>query len=446
MKVLYVLPSQYTADGKLFKQKKAFFPTLTLPYLAGLTPADVQVDIRNDYIEDINPDEKDWDMVGITISTLHSRRGYEIAEMFRKKGVKVVMGGFHATFMPDEALQHCDAVVIGEAESVINTLFDDLKNGNLQKQYKCNELHDLKGLPSPRYDLIPFKKYYYPSIPMQTTRGCPNNCRYCTVTRFYGRRFRLRPVDEVVAEIKRAKKSVGSSLVMFIDDNISAHKKYSYELFEALIPLKIFWVCQCALTMADDPALLKLAVRAGMKGAFIGVETLNAEALRKVDKKINKVEDYASKLKVFRDAGVSVSANMIFGFEQDTEETFKDTYKFIVKNLIYSNPYVLTPYPGTKLYEEMDAAGKLLHKDWSKYTAYQQVVKHDTLPKEKIETLFWDTYLKLYSPLLNFVRIFNRPLRSLLSPVDWFLNIRVYFYNATFKSRSYIKKRLPPYF
>lgn len=435
-----------TADGKIFKQKKAFFPTLTLPYLAGLTPSDVQVDIRNDYIEDINPDEKDWDMVGISISTLHSTRGYELAKQFRTRGVKVVMGGFHATFMPDEALQHCDSVVIGEAESVINELFDDLKNDRLKERYKSDKLHDLKGLPSPRYDLIPYKKYNYASLPLQTTRGCPNNCRYCTVTRFYGQRFRFRPVDEVVDEIKKAKKTVRSNIVMFIDDNISARKDYSYELFEALIPLKLYWVCQCALNMADDPALLKLAVRAGMRGAFIGVETLNSEALKKVNKKINKVEDYAAKLKVFRDAGVSVSANMIFGFEQDDVKTFEDSYKFLVKNLVYSNPYILTPYPGTKLFEELDAAGKLLHKDWSRYTAYQQVVKHDSLPKEKIERLFWDTYLKLYSPLLNLRRIFNRPLRSILSPVDWFLNIRVYFYNATFKSRKFIKKRLPPYF
>jgi radical SAM superfamily enzyme YgiQ (UPF0313 family) len=198
--------------------------------------------------------------------------------------------------------------------------------------------------------------------------------------------------------------------------------------------------------MANDRDLLRLAARSGMKGAFIGVETLNAESLKSVGKGINRVEEYTEKLDAFKKVGVSVSANMIFGFEEDTRRTFKEAYEFISKHSIYANPYILTPYPGTKLFKDFERGGKLLHKDWRKYTAYQQVVKHERLGKEEIEDLFWETYLKFYSFWQNFKRIFRRPFRSLFSFIDWYLHLRIYFYNAMFISRPFIKRRLPPYF
>ncbi len=445
MKLLLVMPTQYTHDGRPFKQKKAFFPTLTLPYIAGLVPAGIDVEIKNEYIQTVDP-TADCDLVGISISTLHAVRGYELADEFRRHGKTVFMGGFHATFMPDEAARHCDSVVIGEAEYLMETIIEDYRNGCLKERYRADTPHPLANLPGPRYDLIPYKKYYYRSIPCQTSRGCPNNCRYCTVTAFYGRKYRFRPVCEVVEEVGRAVRNLRSRLVMFIDDNIAAKKSYSYELYEALIPLNIRWVSQCALTMADDPELLKHAARAGMRGAFIGIETLNSTSLRKVNKGFNKVEDYKDKLTAFRQAGIAVSANMIFGFEDDDRQTFEDTYKFIADANIYANPYILTPYPGTKHYDDLDKSGRLLHKDWRRYTAYQQVARHPTIPAGEMEDLFWDTYLRLYSPWLNFRRMFKRTLKSFFSPMDWFLNIRIYFYNATFVSRKFIKKRLPPYY
>ena len=158
------------------------------------------------------------------------------------------------------------------------------------------------------------------------------------------------------------------------------------------------------------------------------------------------MEEYTEKLNVFRDAGVSVSANMIFGFEEDDRKTFEETYKFISANSIYANLYILTPYPGTRLFEQQEREGRLLHRDWRKYTAYQQVARHEKLKKEEMETIFWDTYLRLYSPWQNLKRIFKRPLRSYFSIVDWYLNLRIYLYNATFVSRAYIKRKLPPYF
>lgn len=446
MKVLYIFPSQYTEDGKIFKQRKAFFPSLTLPYLAGLTPGGIDVEIRNDYIEGIDPSSGNWDIVGITISTLHAIRGYQLADQFRKQGTPVFMGGVHVTFMPDEALKHCDAVVIGEGETTLPKLLRDFENGRLKQHYRAEIFHSLEGLPNPRYDLIPYHKYRYKSIPVQTSRGCPNNCRYCTVTSLYGHKYRFRPVEEVVEEVKAARKSVRSRLMMFVDDNIAADNTYAYALFEALLPLNIFWVCQCSLVMANDPDLISLAARAGMRSVFIGIESLNTKSLLKANKSINRVEEYHEKLAIFRKAGVYVAANLIFGFEEDNAQTFDETYQFISKEAIYANPYILTPYPGTRLFEQLEKEGKLLHKDWRRYTAYQQVVAHDTLSKTEIETLFWSTYKKLYLPCLNIKRILKRSFRLHFSIVDWYLQLRFLFFNATFISKGYITKRLPPYF
>lgn len=446
MKILYIMPTQYTPEGRLFRQKKAFFPSLTLPYLAGLTPKNVGVEMRNDYIESIVPEKEKWDLVAITITTPHAIRGYALADAFRALGVPVVMGGAHATFRPDEALKHCDAVVVGEAEYSLPKLITDFQHNRLKRQYTADTLHPLENLPSPRYDLIPYRKYRYRAIPIQTSRGCPHNCRYCTVTALYGRKYRFRPIDEVVEELNAAKQTIGSKLVYFIDDNIAANKNYAYRLFEALLPLGIYWVCQCAITMADEKELLRLAVKAGMRGAFIGLESLNSDALKQANKNINKVETYDEKLDSFKKAGVSVSANLIFGFEDDTASTFSNARAFISSRGIYANPYILTPYPGTQLFTEYEDKDRLRHKDWHKYTAYQQVIRHDHLKPAYTDRLFWDMYQKLYSPWQNMKRVFRRPIKRYFSIVDWYLQIRVFFYNATFISRRYLKKKQPPYF
>ncbi len=149
---------------------------------------------------------------------------------------------------------------------------------------------------------------------------------------------------------------------------------------------------------------------------------------------------------MFRRHGVAVSANMIFGFDEDTKDSFEAVYRFIVGNSIYANPYILTPYPGTRLFQRIEESGRLRHKDWRRYTAYQQVVKSENLDREEIENLFWKTYERFYAPMLNFKRMFRRTLRSFFSPEDWYLNLRIYFYNSTFVSRPFIKRRLPPYF
>jgi radical SAM superfamily enzyme YgiQ (UPF0313 family) len=216
MRILYVMPTQYTPDGRLFKETRGFLPSLILPYLAGLTPKDLEVEIKNDYIEDINPVSTTWDLVGITISTLHSARGYELADRFMENGTPVFMGGVHASFMPEETLEHCNTVVIGEAENTLPLLIEDFRNGQLKERYQAGTLHHLKGLPNPRYDLIPFHKYRYRAVPVQTTRGCPHDCSYCTVTSFYGGRYRFRPVEEVIEELKAAIKTAKTRLVLFV--------------------------------------------------------------------------------------------------------------------------------------------------------------------------------------------------------------------------------------
>lgn len=411
--------------------------------MAGLTPKDIQVEIKNDYVEEIEV-SNDWDLVGITVATIHSMRGYELASRFRDKGVPVVMGGFHATLLPDEVKERCDAVVIGEAEYTWSELLKDFQNGHMKSLYKADRLHPLNGLPMPRYDLVPFEKYRYRALPVLTSRGCPNNCEYCSVTRFYGGTYRFRPVEEVVEDVKAARRISRLDYMMFVDDNIAARREYSQRLFEALIPLRMKWVCQCGLDFTDDPELLRLAVRAGMRSAFIGVETLDPSALKKVNKKINVVEDYSRKLAAFRRHGVSVSANIIFGFDNDDKRSMYHTFWFLVRCGVFANPYILTPYPGTRLFRRMEKEGRLLHRDWGRYTAYQTVFESRKILPEELEKEFWKLYRWFYSPLINVMRLLRRNWQSLLSIREWIFHTLM-CYNA-FIAWKYIRKKQPPYF
>ncbi|MBZ0274382.1 B12-binding domain-containing radical SAM protein, partial [bacterium] len=366
MKVLLLSPAQLAADGKPLRVKRTFITPLSILLLAGITGREHDVAIANDYSEDIPYDEP-WDAVGITTTTLHSARGYQIAAEFRKRGVPVVMGGFHPTLFTDEAMQHADAVCVGEAELVWPRVLDDIAAGRLQRVYKADRLVDLKDQPIPRYDLFKRGKYINYIMPVESTRGCPYDCDFCSVTQFYGRKYRFRPVADVVRDIRAA----GTRFIGFVDDNIAGKMSYSAELFEALIPQKIFWMSQVSIRLADDERVLALAARSGFRYAIVGIETLDPKNLEAVGKKkVNRVEDYVEKTRMFKKHGITVAANLMFGFDNDTDATFERTYKFVADNHFMPNPYIVTPYPGTRLYTAMKNAGRVLHDDFWKYTSY----------------------------------------------------------------------------
>ncbi|MCZ7582591.1 MAG: radical SAM protein [Deltaproteobacteria bacterium] len=234
MRMLLLNPAQMI-NGRPLKVKKAFVIPYPVYMIAGQTPSEWTIDVANDYTDDINYDG-DYDLVGITLSTIHSVRGYQIAEEFRKRGKTVVMGGFHATLFTDEALQYADAVVAGEAEYVWPQLLEDFKAGRLKKLYKAEKLPRPQDLAPPRYDLINRKRYMVDVMPAETSRGCPFACNYCSVTEFYGQKYRVRPPRDVVRDVRSTK----TRFISFVDDNVAANKAKAAELFEELIPGKDF--------------------------------------------------------------------------------------------------------------------------------------------------------------------------------------------------------------
>jgi radical SAM superfamily enzyme YgiQ (UPF0313 family) len=331
--------------------------------VAALTPRDVEVSLTDENVTPIDF-QKEIDLVGITSMTSTSQRAYKIADTFRSVGKKVVLGGIHPSILPEEAAQHADAIVIGEAEGIWPQLIADFKANKLQKIYRQNMRPSLVDLPNPRRDLFAKKSYFFNNT-VFTTRGCPYSCSFCTVTSFFGHTYRCRPVAEVINEIKTLNRK---KLFIFLDDNIVGNPQYSKELFRALIPLKIKWVGQCSVTIAKDNELLKLAAASGCVDLFIGFESLIPSNLTAVGKKINTVDEYETIIKKLHNANIGVHGFFIFGLDGDDADSFKRTVYFAQKARLESAQFdILTPYHGTAIFESLDKEGRILNKDWSQY-------------------------------------------------------------------------------
>ena len=303
------------------------------------------------------------------------------------------MGGIHASSLPYEAKKHVDAVVIGEAETVWKKLLEDVRSGKLKPFYKAEGLCSLKGLPHPRQDLLK-KQAYMTTNCIQTTRGCPFNCNYCSVTQFFGHRYRLRPVEEVVEEAKK----YSGNFVAFVDDNIVGNPSYAKKLFKALIPLNIRWGSQGSLTMAKDDELLKLAAKSGCSAMFIGFESLSQKNLKAMNKSINKVDEYSDAIKKIHDHGIMVNGAFIFGLDYDDESVFERTVRFVEKEKIELATYhILTPLPGTLLFQQMEKQGRIIDWDWSKYNSINVVFKPKLMSEETLQNGYYWAFKETYS-------------------------------------------------
>lgn len=376
---------------------------LNLPLLAGYVDSDFEVRIIDENIEDINFDD-DADLVGITAMTSTAFRGYQIGDQFRERGVHVVIGGIHASLFPEEAGAHADTVVVGEAEVSWPRFLNDFKSGRPQSIYRENAFHNLIGLPNPRRDLLRPGRYSMQDVVM-TTRGCPHNCDFCSVTSFWGGKIRTRPVEEVIEEVKRLK----GNFIQFVDDNIYGHRGHAHELFEALIPLKKTFGAQGDITLARNPELLKLAVRSGLRWLFIGVESPSSENLADVGKTWNSSGmEFEEAFKILHKAGVKILGSFILGLDNDDEAAFDRTVDFAIKNeLELANFYILTPLPGTRLHERYRSEGRLLTEQWDRYDCNRVVIKH---PKLSATQLF-DGYIHAYRKFYSLSSIYKRIIR-----------------------------------
>jgi len=384
MKVKLICPTFYTPNGNLFRPAKAMMPPLSPLFLAGLVPSPHTVSVVDEAVQSLDFDEP-VDVVGITTTSINIRRAYEIADEYRRRGVAVVMGGIHVSMHPEEAQDHADAVVLGEAEDSWPEVLGDIERGTLRKSYRQPARDSLAGLPAPRYDLIAADRYVrppfsdLPMLPVQTTRGCPHDCDFCSVTKFWGKRIRFRPIPEVVAEIKAS----GGRHIFFTDDNFFANPKRTRELCEALEPLKIRFMCQIDTTARQRDELVRAAARAGCFMAFIGIESLDPRSLAELNKQFNKPDEYAALIRMLRKNSIGVYASIMFGLEHDDSHTVESTVSFLIQNKVDLAVFFrLTPFPGTALFERMKARNQLVDDQWWLHlgTGIRSLVKYQDKP------------------------------------------------------------------
>lgn len=348
-------------------------------YVAASMPPLVEIQIVDEDIEPIDFDT-DADLIGISFMTYNAPRAYEIAERFRvEKRKPVIFGGYHPTLMPEEALQHSDAVCVGDAEPNVPRMIEDFAAGRLSGLYTTEPV-PLTNLPVPRRDLIR-KQDYAPIDVVQATRGCYQRCRFCSIAAFHNHHFRARPVAEVIDEIK----DLGPYL-LFMDDAITANRDYATELFTKMAPLGKNWFSQCGIGIAQDEELLDLASRSGCRGLFIGFESLSERGLRSWKKHSNLGKDYLAAVQRLHAHGIAVTAAFVFGSDHDTPDVFARTVEFLLEaNVEILQATRLTPFPGTPLFEEMDCQGRILDKDWSHYDFGHVVFEPAQMGRETLD-------------------------------------------------------------
>lgn len=359
------------------------FPLLGLTLLASFFPPRYEVRIVNEFLEEVDCTEE-ADLVGITALTTQALRTYEIADRFRERGVPVVVGGVHPTFMPEEAKEHADSVVLGEGELIIDQLIDDFERGELKPFYRAERLHDLHDLPLPRRELL--GKGYSPIFKViETTRGCPNRCEFCAVPVIAGRRYRTRPLADIQRELKSIVKREGE-YIFIADDNALAQRSHATGLFEIFKELKVRWTAFATVEIAKDVELLKLAGESGCISLFIGFESLQKENLDGPKKRFQGVEDLQGFIARIHDHGIGIQGSFIFGFDHDDPGVFERTVEFIHQNRIELPTFsVLTPFPGTPLWERLEREGRIFDRDWSHYDLSRVVFAPKRMTPEQLQ-------------------------------------------------------------
>lgn len=436
MNVLLIAPTALDAQGRPIKLRRLHLPSLTLPMLAAVTPADVRIRAVYETVEDIPYDEP-WDLVGLSGMGSGIVRAWEIADSFRSRGVPVAIGGIAASLgSADLTLQHADSVVIGEAEELWPVLLEDLRNDNLQPIYRMARRPPIDALPVPRYDLLNDTRFGF-WRPVQATRGCPFTCSFCSVTAFFEQSYRKRPIEKVIRDVRAAKQS-GSRHIAFIDDNIGVDVDYCARLWEALIPENIIWMSQCSLHISERPDLMSLAHRSGCRLLSFGIETTNPDSLETIDKTWNRPERYGEAIRSLRSHGIDVSTEMIIGLDGDDESVFDRTYRFIMDNAIsVPRVHIMTPIPGTPLFEQLEREGRITTSDFGRYCGGNVVYRPLNIDSETLHRGYWTLYESLFRP----GAILRRTLRNRASLG---LIMRGIVLAVNLKYRNHIHNRITP--
>jgi radical SAM superfamily enzyme YgiQ (UPF0313 family) len=370
-----------------------YSPLAGLLAVAASIPRDqYEVVLTDENIETIDFD-LNVDLVGISAMTSYVNRGYEIADRFRAKGVPVVMGGVHPSFMPQEALHHCDAVVVGEVELVIDKMLDDLRHGDMRGIYKSDRLHPMVGMPMPRYDLLKRNRYVNRTF-VQTSRGCHQGCTFCAEPLMNGLKFRYRPVDEVVAEMENC----GERVISINDADFFGTPERPKEVMKALKGRGLQWQAGVTSKLAQDDYMLELAAESGCTMLSIGFESISRATLTSVHKYVNRPESFVSLVEKVHAHGIMVFGLFMFGFDGDDPSVFNATADFNINADFDACAFsALTPYPGTLTWYEMKKAGRIVSYDWTKYDQGHVVFQPAQMSGDELRVGLDRAYRRFYA-------------------------------------------------
>jgi radical SAM superfamily enzyme YgiQ (UPF0313 family) len=405
--------------------------------LAGLTGPGVEITFHDDRMKSIPYDEP-TDLVAISVETYTARRAYQIASEYRKRGVPVVMGGFHATLVPEEVSDYAESILIGEAETLWPKLIEDFRNGRLRRVYRRAGRPSLDGLKLDRS--IFSGKRYLPIGLVEAGRGCQFRCEFCAIQSYFKSTQTRRPAQEIVEEVSRLNKK----LVFFVDDNITSNIEEAKEFFRALIPLNIRWVSQASINVAHDEEFLRLIKASGCQGLLIGFESLNPQNLKRMHKGFNQMKGgYEVALANLRRHGIRLYVTFILGYDDDSVDTFEETLEFAMKHRFYMVAFNhLTPFPGTPLYRRLEDEGRLTYDKWwldPEYRYGMVPFEPRGMSAEEVRLRCIETRARFYS----YPSMFKRSLDFEVNASDFFMWRNFFVINAMMRREVTQRKELP---
>lgn len=433
-KILFIQPTIYDDFGRLVKKRRLYFVGLAYPLLAAMTPPDWEIEICLETIEPI-PYDTDADVIGIGGMGQAAKRGKDIAAEFKKRGKIVIMGGPMVTLAPQLAASDCDSIVSGDAESIWPQVISDLEHGCLRPFYKEPLTH--LSTPLPRYELI-LSKRIGDFLPVQAGRGCPHECEFCSIYCMYRGKYLRRDIPEVLRDIRRVRE-LGFKKFLLLDDNIVSDRDYLLALCREIGKLRMRWMSQCTIEIGRDPELLRAVADSGCYLLSFGLESITPASLASLNKSWCHPEEYPALIEKIVAAGIDVATEMIVGADADTEESLNRTVAFVASTQIVAPKfYLMTPIPGTDLFERFQRDGRLVTDDLCGITASRAVITHPNMTTDDLNRAFW----KIYDDLYTWRRILGRTVlhrRALKSPGRYlfYLGLNLFY-------RQQIKSRIAP--
>jgi len=403
--------------------RKALFAPLNLAICAAVVPDGWDVEIVDENAADRPhaPAAAGVDAVGIGAMTTQARRAYELADAYRRLGVKVILGGIHPSALPDEAALHADVVCRGDAEGTLPRALRDLAAGGAKALYDWRDCPDAP-IATPRKDLLDPADYLVFN-PIQTTRGCPHGCTFCTTPAIFGRRFRQRDVGDIVEELRAAKERFRSRVFIFSDDDVAGNQRWAMDLLDAMRPLGVRWASQCDILIADNDRLLAAMRDSGCVGLILGLESPRGETLRLAGKRYARAEDYLRRIRKIQSYGISIWGSFIFGFDTDGWRDCMNAVRFARRARLCMSCYpILTPYPGTAIFEQFRAEGRLLTEDWDKYNGATVVFRPARMTVEELRHAQMAAFHEFYTPSSAFARLGLWPLKR----NSWLANLAIH--------------------